>query len=108
MDFKEILFNKAKNGDIEAFEKLIEDYQKRVFTITLKIAGNRKDASEMAQQVFVEAYRRLSEVKEEIFLPYYLYKITTSLCNDKKVEGKEGVPSVKRWKQKLLKVGSHR
>jgi len=46
------LIKRAKKGDVEAFEQLIEGCQKKVFNIALRMLGNYDDASELAQEVF--------------------------------------------------------
>jgi RNA polymerase sigma-70 factor (ECF subfamily) len=44
-----------------AFERLVSEHQARVFSIALRLTGNTSDAEEVAQDVFMRAYRALGE-----------------------------------------------
>ncbi len=55
----------ARNGNVDAFEVLVIKYQKRMFNIALRVAGNSEDAAEIAQDAFVSAYRGLGSFKGE-------------------------------------------
>ncbi|HHW49075.1 MAG TPA: sigma-70 family RNA polymerase sigma factor [Clostridiaceae bacterium] len=76
------LINKAKCGDIEAFEQLIEVYQKKVFNIALRMIGNYEDANDIAQEVFIRVYRSLGGFKEQSAFSTWIYRITTNVCLD--------------------------
>ncbi len=80
-DEKELL-EKSKNGDIEAFEKLIERYQKKVFNMAFRIIGNHDDASELAQEVFIRIFKSIKTFKEESSFSTWVYRITTNICLD--------------------------
>ncbi|AUS98714.1 RNA polymerase subunit sigma-24 [Clostridium thermosuccinogenes] len=81
-DREKDLLKKARNGDIEAFEQLIEDYQKRVFNIALRMIGNYDDANELAQEVFIRIFKSIKDFKEESSLSTWIYRITTNVCLD--------------------------
>ena len=74
------LFLMAKKGDIAAFEKLMETYHKKIFNIALKVSVNREEASEMAQQIFIKAYKSIKYLDNEYILPVWLYKIAGEIC----------------------------
>ncbi|MCR4437043.1 MAG: sigma-70 family RNA polymerase sigma factor [Clostridiales bacterium] len=76
------LLEKAKNGDVFAYESLIEGYQKKVFNLALRMVGNREDASELAQEVFIRVYKSLKGFKEQSQFSTWIYKITTNVCLD--------------------------
>ena len=48
-----------------AFERLVREHQHRVYTIALRITGNSSDAEEIAQDVFLRAYRALAGYTRE-------------------------------------------
>jgi RNA polymerase sigma-70 factor, ECF subfamily len=76
------LLSKSKKGDIEAFEKLIEGCQKKVFNIALRIIGNYDDACELSQEVFIRIFKSIKNFKEESSFSTWVYKITTNVCFD--------------------------
>lgn len=77
---EEGLFESARNGDVEAFERLTEEYHKKIYGMALKVAKNRKDANEMAQQVFVEVYKSIDTLKAETAFPILIYRIAANIC----------------------------
>lgn len=79
---EKILLEKAKRGDIEAFELLIERYQKKVFTIALKMLGNYDDASELAQEALIKVFKSIKNFKEESSFSTWIYRIVTNTCLD--------------------------
>lgn len=81
-DTERYLLEKAKNGDVEAFEQLIEGCQKKVFNIALRMIGNYDDANELAQEVFIRIYKSIKTFKEESLFSTWVYKVTTNICLD--------------------------
>ena len=50
----------ALAADLDAsFERLVDSFQDRLFSFACRLAGNREDAEEIAQDAFVRAYRAL-------------------------------------------------
>ncbi|MCX8130142.1 MAG: sigma-70 family RNA polymerase sigma factor [Clostridia bacterium] len=79
---EKILLEKAKNGDLKAFELLIEGYQKKVYNIALRMIGNHDDANELAQEVFIRILKSIKNFKEESTFSTWVYRITTNICLD--------------------------
>ena len=69
-----------RRGEPEAFERLVLAYQHRVFSIALRMLGDRGDAEEVAQEVFLRVYRSVREFRGEAKLSTWLYAITARLC----------------------------
>lgn len=79
---EKLLLERAKKGEVEAFELLIERYQKKVFNIALKMLGNYDDASELAQEAFIKIYKSIKGFKEESSFSTWVYRIATNVCLD--------------------------
>ncbi len=79
---EQLLLHKAKAGDIEAFEELIDAYQKKVFNLAFRIIGNYDDAADLAQETFVRIFKAISKFKEESSFSTWIYRITTNVCLD--------------------------
>jgi RNA polymerase sigma factor (sigma-70 family) len=67
-------------GNQSAYAVLVERYQGFVFTIALRYVKAREDAEEMAQDIFVKAYRSLADFKGTSKFSTWLYTITTTTC----------------------------
>src|SRR5688572_23000806 len=74
------LISQVLNGNQNAFGLLVERYQNFVFTITLRYVKSREDAEEVAQDIFVKAYRALADFRGNSKFSTWLYTITTTSC----------------------------
>ncbi|MEP7107858.1 MAG: sigma-70 family RNA polymerase sigma factor [Ferruginibacter sp.] len=84
------VINRVLQGDQQAFAVLVKAYRHFVFTIALRYTGNREDAEELAQDVFVKAYRSLADFRHDSKFSTWLYTITvntsSSFLRKKKTE----------------------
>lgn len=74
------LVEALRRGEPEAFERLVLTYQHRIFSIALRMLGDRGDAEEVAQEVFLRVHRSVREFRGEAKLSTWLYAITSRLC----------------------------
>src|SRR6201988_2287983 len=56
-----LLVNRARAGDMEAYEKLVRQYDRQVFRIEQHITQNREDAQDVVQDAFLKAYEKLDQ-----------------------------------------------
>jgi RNA polymerase sigma-70 factor (ECF subfamily) len=66
---------KVLQGEIVAFTTLVNRHKDLVFTIAMNITRNREDAEEVAQDVFLNAFRKLDGFRKEASLATWLYRI---------------------------------
>ena len=66
----------ARRGDRDAFGRLVQKYQRRVYSAALHILGNHSDADDATQEAFVRAYRGLSTFDGRADFFTWLYRIT--------------------------------
>lgn len=57
------LIERCLHGEKKAFKELIEKYQKKVFTIIVRMVRNRETALELSQEVFIKVYQKLDNLK---------------------------------------------
>ena len=71
----------AKQGDQRAFEALVRRYRKRIFALALHITGSSSEADDIAQEVFLRAYRALPqfEGRSQFFTWVYRMAVNRSL-----------------------------
>jgi len=65
-------------GNEQAFALLVERYKNFVFTIVLRYLKSREDAEEVAQDVFIKAFRSLADYKGASKFSTWLYTICTT------------------------------
>ena len=68
------------NGDQQAYAGLVSRYQNYVFTLVLRFIKNREDAEELSQDIFIKAYRALSNFRGESKFSTWLYTIANTTC----------------------------
>ena len=74
------IISKVLRGEHNAYADLVTRYQNYVFTLTLRLIKGREDAEEVAQDVFVKAYRSLADFRGESKFSTWLYTITNTTC----------------------------
>ncbi|MHB8145892.1 MAG: RNA polymerase sigma factor [Vulcanimicrobiaceae bacterium] len=72
---------------LETFDRIVDDYQRRLYGFALRMTGNREDAEEIVQDAFVRAYRALGkmsvEQRTELRLQPWLYTITLNVTRNR-------------------------
>ncbi len=71
---------KASAGDSDAFEVLVRKHQGWVVTLAYRMLGNHADAEDMAQEIFLKAYRALPQFERKSTFSTWLYTIATNHC----------------------------
>lgn len=75
-DSDQYYIDKVKQGEVNYYSILVDKYKNIVFSIALKVLGNREDAEEMAQEVFVKAYSSIHSFRGESKFSTWLFRIT--------------------------------
>ena len=76
------LVEKAKQGSQDAFEQLVLDNQNKVYSLALRLVGDRETAADLAQEAFVKAWQGLSSFQGESSFATWIYRLTTNVCLD--------------------------
>lgn len=74
------IISRVLQGEQSAYAELVTRYQNYVFTLTLRMIKGREDAEEVAQDVFIKAYRSLADFRGESKFSTWLYTITNTTC----------------------------
>ena len=72
------IISRVLQGEQNAYAELVNRYQAYVFTLILRMVKSREDAEEIAQDVFVKAYRSLADFRGESKFSTWLYTITNT------------------------------
>ena len=73
-----VLIKRFREGDIDAFEELIERYQTKVFNLAMRFTRNQEDSEEVLQDVFTTLYRRLDSFQGKAAFSSWLYRIVVN------------------------------
>ena len=76
------LLMRAQQGDGAAFEEIVRAHEATVYHLALRQLGNREDAEDAAQEVFLKAYTSLAGFRGDSKLSVWLYRITNNVCID--------------------------
>ena len=79
MKTTEELILSSKEGDLSAFEELLILYQDRVYTHCLHLTGNVDDAQDLAQDVFIQAFRKITAFRGDADFGTWLHRIAVNL-----------------------------
>jgi len=72
------LVHACKNGDLAAFEQLVNRYDKRMLSIAQHVTHNRQDAQEAVQEAFLKVFRKLTQFQENSRFSTWLIRITVN------------------------------
>src|SRR4051794_27155155 len=72
----------ARAGDQEAFQRLIDPYQRELLVHCYRILGSWEDAEDILQETWLRAWRRLDTFAGRASLRAWLYKIATNAALD--------------------------
>jgi len=96
---------RARAGDEAAFHVLYRAEVGRVYALCLRLTGNRRDAEERTQDVFVQVWRRLSTFRGDSALSTWLHRLTVNLVlterrgrirRERRVVGVESLEAVEK------------
>lgn len=78
----ESLACKSLDGDMSAFEELVNRYKRPVFSIVYRMIGQYQEAEDITQEVFIKAYRKLTLYDTSLKFSAWIGRITHNTCID--------------------------
>jgi RNA polymerase sigma-70 factor, ECF subfamily len=85
----EDLVERAKNGDLSAFEELVERYRQKAYHIAFDFTRDREEAKDLSQEAFLRAYTKLARFDGRSGFYTWFYRILVNMCLD-----------YRRWKKR--------
>lgn len=82
MSNEKALVQQAKAGDRNAFAALVSAYEGKIYNLALRYLGNREDAMDASQEVFLRVFRFLPGFQEESGFSTWIYRIGVNVCKD--------------------------
>lgn len=84
MDFDELLVQKAKDGDNDAFVKLYEKVYKDMYKYAYYMLGNEADAEDIISETVVDMYTGIKKLKNLSLFRSWCFKILSNKCKRKR------------------------
>lgn len=83
MEFNERdMIERASRGDAAAFNRLMEQHERRMYAVALRMCGNREDAQDCLQEAMLRVYRAIGGFKGQSSFSTWVYRITMNTCLD--------------------------
>jgi len=76
------VIRRVLDGDVNAFEELVNAYETKVYNLALQMVGNKQDAQDVTQEAFIKAYNSLSSFRGDSKFSVWLYRIVSNMCVD--------------------------
>jgi RNA polymerase sigma-70 factor (ECF subfamily) len=89
---------RARNGDLVAFDHLVRARLPRVLRLALSILGQEADAADVVQDAFVLAWRELPRLRDVDRFDAWLSRIVVNACRDRQR---------RRWRASIREIPSH-
>jgi RNA polymerase sigma factor (sigma-70 family) len=73
-----VLVQRAREGDLEAYDELVQRYQERIYATVYHMTSNHEDANDLAQESFIKAFQALKSFKGGSSFYTWLYRIAVN------------------------------
>jgi len=77
-DEEAALIARARDGDLPAFDLLVERYKQRIYSVIYHMTANHADANDVAQETFIKAFKNLDRFKGDSAFYTWLYRIAVN------------------------------
>lgn len=75
-----LLLARLRRGEPEAFEELVRAHQDRLYDFCVRMLGDREEAQDLVQDIFVSAHQHLGRFREDSRLSTWLFRIGKNHC----------------------------
>ena len=76
------LLARVVEGDHDAFNQIMRNHEDRVFSVCLRLMGNREQALDATQETFLTTFRKAAQFKGNSALGTWIYRIAVNTCYD--------------------------
>ena len=107
------LIERCRNGDVAAFEPLVQKYRDRVWRLAFNVLRDREDAWDATQEAFVRAWQALASFRGQSAFYTWLFRIVVNVASDRvrqraargRAFGTERVPE-EDWERAMVDQGA--
>lgn len=72
------IVQRVQNGEVSAFNQLVQKYRQPLFSTIYNMTGNREDATDIAQEVFIKAFQSIKRFRGHASFYTWLYRIAVN------------------------------
>ena len=80
---EQLLVRRLRARDERAFRELITEHRDRIFNLTYRMLGNRAEAEDVAQEVFITVFKTIDSFREEAKFSTWLYRVAVNHCKNR-------------------------
>lgn len=92
IQIEEDIVLRCQRGEKEAFRNVVQTYQRKVFSLALKLLCDEEEAKDMVQETFIRVWKNMGEYDLQKSFSTWIYTIATRLCLDRLKNMKHTVP----------------
>ena len=89
----EKLVQELKEGQVEAFDQIVENYQRKIYALAFNLTRNQMDAQDVAQEVLLSIYKKIHTFQGKSAFSSWVYRITVN-ASYMKLRTKKKDPSI--------------
>jgi RNA polymerase sigma-70 factor (ECF subfamily) len=72
------IISQAAQGDLKAFEAIYKETSSFVYNVAFRVVGNKEDAQEVVQEVFLTVHQKLKEFRFQSSFKTWIYRVTAN------------------------------
>ena len=77
------IIKQCKDGNKEAFRWVVQQHQRLVFSLALKMLADEEEAKDVVQETFIRVWQRIGDYDQQKSFTTWLYTIASRLCLDR-------------------------
>ena len=77
------LIRRLRDRDERAFREMVDEYGDRVYNLTYRMLGNREEAEDLAQEVFITVFKSIDSFRGDSKFSTWLYRISANHCKNR-------------------------
>ena len=78
-----LLIRKLRERDEKAFREVVRQYGDQVYNMTYRMLGNREEAEDVAQEVFITVFKSIDSFRGDSKFSTWLYRVTANTCKNR-------------------------
>ena len=86
------IIRQCQGGNKEAFRWVVQNHQRLVFSVALKMLADEEEAKDVVQETFIRVWQRIGDYDPQKAFTTWLYTIASRLCLDRLKHARRNVP----------------